>query len=628
MPNEVLVKVSVDGDPSSPFKQVDDAAAKATGNIEKTAKAAGGLSTAMKGVATAAGGFVVANVIGDVAGKVMGFVNDSIKASTNLGESINAVNKIFGDSSKQILDWGKNNATTFGLSAREFNQLAVPLGAIFKNTGIEMDKTTDFTIKLTERAADMASVFNVDVGEALEAIQSGLRGEANPLERFGVGLSAARVEAHALAMTGKDVASSLTEQEKMLARVDMIMQQTADTQGDFKDTSDGLANSQRILAARNEELQAKIGDKLVPVMLKITEIKLALVNVLVSKVIPAFDAFSKYIGIVISDGDTLNDFLASVPEPLQGIAKAIGEVVLFIKNHWSTINDIFNFVFEYTKARVEGMIQVISSIVEIVTSVVNLVSALFHGDWARAWQEMKDIAGAIVDLLIGYVKMQFGTLPEILAGLASDAGRAFLGALESAFNEVKSFVSSIPGTILDLLAELPTLLIGLGRQLIEGLIEGIKRKLGPLRDVVNEAIGIIKEVGDFFGVRSPSTVFAMYGRSLMDGLIQGLNAREDNLKREVEDIIRLVGAVTGREVFEDLSIGTGASTRRYQNMPQGAEAEEALAHAIRMGYNTSGITVNMNNATVYARDEDDARRGAGDVAWALVTAVNARGMKI
>ncbi|MQA17739.1 MAG: hypothetical protein GEV09_27820, partial [Pseudonocardiaceae bacterium] len=44
----------------------------------------------------------------------------------------------------------------------------------------------------------MASVFNVDVSEALDAIQAGLRGEADPLERFGVGLTDAAVRAHAV----------------------------------------------------------------------------------------------------------------------------------------------------------------------------------------------------------------------------------------------------------------------------------------------------------------------------------------------------------------------------------------------------------------------------------------------
>ena len=41
-----------------------------------------------------------------------------------------------------------------------------------KNAGLGMDTVTDSTTALTERAADMASVFNTDVSEAIEAIMS------------------------------------------------------------------------------------------------------------------------------------------------------------------------------------------------------------------------------------------------------------------------------------------------------------------------------------------------------------------------------------------------------------------------------------------------------------------------
>lgn len=179
---------------------------------------------------------------------------------------MNAVNVSFGASSKQILDWGQNNAASFGLSQRAFNQFAVPLGAVMKNVGLDMNTVSDHTIGLTERAADMASVFNTDVSEALEAIQAGLRGEADPLERFGVGLSAAAVEAKALADTGKDSAKALTDQEKMLARVALIMEQTSQVQGDFANTSGEAANAQRIATAEMENAKAVIGQSLLPVM--------------------------------------------------------------------------------------------------------------------------------------------------------------------------------------------------------------------------------------------------------------------------------------------------------------------------------------------------------------------------
>jgi len=262
------------------------------GSAERGAK---GLKNTMADVGRTAAGFLAANVVSAGFQKFQGFIRESIEASKNLGESQNAVTKVFGKSAGEIERFSQRAAKEVGLSARAFNEMATPLGAMLKNAGLGMGVVTDSTIDLTQRASDMASVFNTDVSTALEAIQAGLRGESDPLEKFGVGLSAVKVEAEAMAMSGKKNAKALTDQEKMLARVNLIMKQTKDTAGDFKDTSDGLANSTRIQAAQTEDLQAKIGTKMVPAMLAWNKAKLALVKVLVDRVLPAMFALGGWI---------------------------------------------------------------------------------------------------------------------------------------------------------------------------------------------------------------------------------------------------------------------------------------------------------------------------------------------
>lgn len=239
---------------------------------EEGAKSAGKLKKALQGAGKSASNFLRAQAVEAGAQKLSEFFHSTVEAASNLGESVNAVNKVFGASSKEVQDWGKNNAASFGLSKRAFNELAVPLGAGLKNAGLSLQDTTKWTIDLTKRAADMASVFRTTVPEALEAIQAGLRGESDPLERFGVGLSAAAVEAAALAETGKENAKQLTDQEKAMARLNLIMDQTASTQGDFAETSDQYANAQRTATGQMEDAKAKIGEALLPAMAKLTVI--------------------------------------------------------------------------------------------------------------------------------------------------------------------------------------------------------------------------------------------------------------------------------------------------------------------------------------------------------------------
>lgn len=245
---------------------VDGGTGSAGAAMESATRKAGRLGSTLQQVGTIASGVLAAEAIQAGAQQALALVQSTVQAATSLGESVNAVGRIFGDSQQEILAWGEANANAFGLSQRAFNQMATPLGAMLKNQGLAMEDVTKHTIKLTERAADMASVFNTDVSDALIAIQAGLRGESDPLEQYGVGLNAAAVEARALAETGKTTASALTEQEKALARLNIIYDQTNATAGDFQATSDGLANATRIMQARFEEAQAKIGTAFTPVM--------------------------------------------------------------------------------------------------------------------------------------------------------------------------------------------------------------------------------------------------------------------------------------------------------------------------------------------------------------------------
>ena len=91
-------------------------------------------------------------------------------------------------------------ANAVGLVAASLQSCSLtPIGRpAAKRRGFNAGEAAQQTIALTERAADLASVFNVDVSTALEAINSGLKGEADPLEQFGIGLSAANLQAFAL----------------------------------------------------------------------------------------------------------------------------------------------------------------------------------------------------------------------------------------------------------------------------------------------------------------------------------------------------------------------------------------------------------------------------------------------
>ena len=190
----------------------------------------------------------------------------AVKFASDLQESTNSVNVVFGESAKIITAWGENAATQAGLSRAEFNSTATQIGVLLQQTGKSFDDVAEDTITLTQRAADLASIYNTDVKDATLALGAALRGESEPARRFGVLLSESAVQAKALELGLGGVKGELTEAEKVQTRYAIILEQTQAVAGDFANTSGDTANSLRVLQAEVQNLAAEFGQELLPIV--------------------------------------------------------------------------------------------------------------------------------------------------------------------------------------------------------------------------------------------------------------------------------------------------------------------------------------------------------------------------
>jgi hypothetical protein len=238
-------------------KQIDDTSAKSKGLGSNL----GGASAALKGMAVGA-----AAVAGTA---LVSFLRDSVKAAGDLEQSLGGVDAVFGKSAGQIHDFGQKAADSVGLSRNAFNELATVTGALLKNSGIK-DFSSE-TLKLTQRAADVSATFGGTAKEAVEAFNSALKGEYNPIEKYGVKLNETAINA-ALAAKGLDkLKGSALEQAKAQERINLIMEQTNDHMGRFGDEANTLQGQQQRLTATWENAKAALGQSMLPVLTQATE---------------------------------------------------------------------------------------------------------------------------------------------------------------------------------------------------------------------------------------------------------------------------------------------------------------------------------------------------------------------
>ena len=268
------VVYKIEGDNSQALKALD--------KFEKEAKKTGGqfgdtvkdtMDGAESTVSTAA--TKIAKAIGSafVTKQIIEFGKAAVGVASDLNEVQNVVDTTFGtEGAIKVNEWARNAAEAFGESELQAKQFTSTLGAMFKSMGVGQADMEEMSMSLAGLAGDMASFYNLDPTEAFEKLRSGISGETEPLKQLGINMSVANLESFALSEGITTAYDSMTQAEQATLRYQYIMSATADAQGDFADTSDSLANQQRILQLEIQTLAAEIGQDLMPIAQEILTI--------------------------------------------------------------------------------------------------------------------------------------------------------------------------------------------------------------------------------------------------------------------------------------------------------------------------------------------------------------------
>jgi len=172
---------------------------------------------------------------------------------------------VFGESAAAVEDFASKSLHAFGVTERAALEATGVIGTLGSALGMTEADSASMATTLVGLAGDMSSFNDASVEETLTAIQAGLRGESEPLRRFGVLLDAATLKAKALE-TGiiSSTKEALTPQTKALAAYELILEQTSIQMGDFTRTADSATNQSKLLAGEWDKIQTEIGTALLP----------------------------------------------------------------------------------------------------------------------------------------------------------------------------------------------------------------------------------------------------------------------------------------------------------------------------------------------------------------------------
>lgn len=209
----------------------------------------------------------------------------AIKAASDAEESLSRFRQVFGDQADVVQDFADDLARQVGRSKYAIYDALSTFQSFFVGLGFAPTEARELSESMQALAIDFASFNNLSDQEAVERFISALSGSSEVLDKFGVNIKQAALEQELLSQGIDKSWSKVTEQEKAVARLAVIMRSMSDqgAVGDAVRTSESFANQMKALKGQLYDTAVTIGQALLPV-----------VTPLVSRAAQLVKAFAKW----------------------------------------------------------------------------------------------------------------------------------------------------------------------------------------------------------------------------------------------------------------------------------------------------------------------------------------------
>ncbi len=370
--------------------------------------------------------------------------------------------------------------------------------------------------------ADIAAARHISLESAADKLAKAYSGNTKIFKEFGITLGA-----------------NATAEEKAAAMTEL----TSRVQGQAAAQADNLSTKLKAARIGLENIAESVGSTVGPALAvlgpMIGGVGMIIQSGLVSSLASGVVAAVRFGGAMIGTG--IMAAQAAIPvliawAPVIAIMAAIGVAVYLLITHWDTLKSATGAAWDWIKDHISMIVQ---AVFVVVTGGLGLVVlAVVHN-----WDTITSATSAAWDAIKGVIVMAM----RVMLGAVTFGMSEITFAVVGHWDEIVAFVGSMPARILSALGDLGSLLYNAGRDLIMGMLNGIKSMAGALANAAKSvASGAVNAVKGFLGIGSPSKLFMGFGVNIGQGLAIGME--------------RSVGMVAGAgDVLASAAGGYGSS---------------------------------------------------------------------
>lgn len=310
-----------------------------------------------------------------------------------------------------------------------------------------------------------------------------------------------------------------------------------------------------------------------------------------TKVIEIWTAISAFMMPIIQSivdfvmqiwGALVNWWIANGDSIMQAVNTVWNIVLSVITTVMTALMPIVQAAWEYIKAATTTAMNVVLSVIQIVTGIIN-------GDWSAVWNGIKNlfssvwngiksIASAGANFIRSVLSAAWNTIMSITTSVWNSIKSSISNAINSAKDAVSNAINSIKNSFTSI-GDID--LFEVGKNVIQGLIDGIGSMVRAVENKISEVAGGIKDkITGALDIHSPSRWMRdMIGKNMMLGWEIGIdrNAKLPQLAMQsAVDSIALPN-VTAESVLSSRVSGIGASNsvtnNYYQNQSNNSMLE-------------------------------------------------------
>lgn len=262
----------------------------------------------------------------------------------------------------------------------------------------------------------------------------------------------------------------------------------------------------------------------------------------------------------------------------QGIINAIPVLVAALPQVInSLVNGLLAAIPQIIQAGIDLLTSLITALPEIIATIVAAIPEIINGIITALLENIPLIIQAGIDLLVSLIQAlpQIITtivqaIPQIISGIVNAVISNIPQIIQAGVQLFVALIQNLPTIIVEIVKAVPQIVSGIvqafaslagemvnaGANLLHGLWEGISSAASWLWEkVTGWAQGLVNGIKSFFGIHSPSTVFAEIGGNMADGVGVGFGDSMEGVSSDMTAAMGGAGELTAAEAVRAVNDG-------------------------------------------------------------------------